>query len=139
MPRAALVTAVPVVAVLTLLLVAQSSRAQPADPNCMQTAMTQSALTNCAVTFAEAAEARLGKSYRALLCHLAPEEKVALEAAQRAWEQYREVDCAFWGSGGGSIAPMNEQFCKADVTSTRADELDRWPPNSPRDKLAACD
>ncbi|MBP1848689.1 lysozyme inhibitor LprI family protein [Rhizobium halophytocola] len=49
----------------------------------------------------------------------------ALLAAQRAWIQYRDGQCeaVAFGYYGGSMRPMVEQSCLADLTRKRTEEL----------------
>ena len=51
-------------------------------------------------------------------------EKALLDA-QRAWIQYRDGQCSALGYGyyGGSIRPLIEQSCLADLTRKRTEEL----------------
>jgi uncharacterized protein YecT (DUF1311 family) len=104
----------------------------------MDTARTQSDLTACAEVWAQASDKILNKSYQALIRYLCPDERTQLISSERAWIAFRDVDCAFWGGGGGSIAPMNEAICRASLSIDRAKELDSWPPNSPRDSIVPC-
>lgn len=114
------------------------SPAAPHVGSCWDKAMTQRDMTDCAMEDFRAADEKLNKSYQAVMCYFDPQEKAELRAAQRAWIIFRDLDCAFWGSGGGSIASMNELACRAQLSETRAKELDGWPPNAPRDALAPC-
>ena len=106
-------------------------------PACRQTAMTTPEMNACAAAGARLADERMSKSYEALACHLDSEGKAQLAAAQRAWEAFRDADCAFW-RGDGSVGLMNQIDCRASLAHARADELDRWPPNAPRDALVPC-
>jgi uncharacterized protein YecT (DUF1311 family) len=107
--------------------------------SCMETARTQGELDACAESSAAEANTYLNKSYQALLKYLCSDEKAQLAASERAWIVFRDADCAFWGRGDGSIAPMNQAFCLADRSRERAKELDSWPPNNPRsDMIAGC-
>ena len=106
--------------------------------SCMDTPRAQSELNFCAGAIARAADERLNKSYHAVLCYLDPDERIQLLSAQRAWVDFRDSDCAFWGGGGGSISPMNTALCRAGLSDDRAKELDGGPPNAPRDALVLC-
>lgn len=106
--------------------------------SCWEIAATQGDLTGCAGKDALSADEKLNKSFQAVMCHLGPEEKAQLRAAERAWIAFRDADCAFWGGGGGSIAPMNALQCRTALSLERAKELDNWPPNAPRDALVPC-
>jgi uncharacterized protein YecT (DUF1311 family) len=112
---------------------AAPARASDKKPDCYDRAMTQPEINACAAADAADADRRLNRSYQALLCYLDDEEKERLKAVQRAWLAFRDVDCAYWASGGGSIAPMNRLQCIAMLSNQRAMELDGLPPNTPRD------
>ena len=132
---------------LTLVIIAALSgeaAGQSADsgsglqwPACKDTARTQIELNACARAAQRAAEERLDKSYKGVMCHLDPDGKARLASAQQAWIAFRDADCVFW-RGDGSMAPMNEAYCRATLANARAKELDGWPPNAPRNALAAC-
>jgi uncharacterized protein YecT (DUF1311 family) len=113
-----------------------SARPAAAPLACEQTAQTQSELTACAAEGAKAADQKLNKAYRDLLRYVDGADTAKLVTAQRAWIAFRDADCAFWGAGDGSIAPMNLANCLAELSNKRAEELDTWPPNASRDALA---
>ena len=108
--------------------------------NCLATAQSQQALTACAgAQAAQAAQAdrQLNAAYRDLLRYVDGDERARLVAAEKAWLAFRDQDCAFFGDGGGSIAPMNQPLCRASLSRARAKQLNGWPPNAPRSALAA--
>lgn len=117
-------------------LVAGGASAAPAHraakPDCYATAMTQPAINACAAADAAEADRKLNRSYQALLCYLDDDQKARLKVVQRAWIAFRDADCAYWSSGGGSMMPMNEYQCIADLSTQRAKELDLLPPNADR-------
>jgi uncharacterized protein YecT (DUF1311 family) len=115
--------------------VGRSAKKQAVAPDCMDRATSQLDMTLCAKQMAENADRRLNRSYQAALCYMGPDEQRQLIAAEKAWIAYRDADCALWGSGGGSIAPMNELLCREDLSNKRAEELDSWPPNAERGAL----
>src|SRR5690242_19036366 len=92
-------------------------------------------MTECAAVSARLADRRLNKAYADVLRYLNAQDRAQLVAAQQAWLRFRDYDCAFWGGGGGTIAPTNQQYCLAERSTERAKELEGWPPNSPRDAL----
>jgi uncharacterized protein YecT (DUF1311 family) len=106
-------------------------------PACRQSAMTTLEMNACAATGARAADERMNKSYDAVACHLGLDGKALLASAQRAWDAFRDANCAFW-RGDGSTGLMNQLDCRTSLANARADELDRWPPNAPRDALIPC-
>ncbi len=131
-----------VFAVLALLLVpvGPAAAAHPASGAkaalpCEQAAATTDQITGCAAKGQAEADARLNAAYRDLLRYLDPDERKQLVAAQRSWLAFRDADCAFFGGGGGSLAPANRLSCEAGLTNARAVELEGWPPNAPRSAL----
>jgi uncharacterized protein YecT (DUF1311 family) len=114
-----------------------ASRSGTQWPACKDIARTQIELNACARAAQRAAEERLDKSYQAVMCQLDAGGKSRLASVQQAWIAFRDADCVFW-RGDGSMAPMNEAYCRATLANARAKELDGWPPNAPRNALAAC-
>jgi len=88
---------------------------------------TQSDLNMCAGAAFRAADAALNTSYKAILGRLKQNDgtRNKLVAAQRAWLGFRDAECAFAAAGvqGGSIAPMIELNCRADLTKSRQKDL----------------
>jgi uncharacterized protein YecT (DUF1311 family) len=103
------------------------------QPGCYDKAVSQGDLNACAAADAANADQRLNRSYKALLCYLDESEKERLKAVQHAWLAFRDADCDYFASGGGSIAPMNRLQCLAALSNQRAEELDGLPPNATRD------
>jgi uncharacterized protein YecT (DUF1311 family) len=110
--------------------------AKPRPSDCFDTAVIQPEINACAASKAAAADRRLNAAYREIMRFLEKEEQAELVKAQRAWIAFRDADCAFFSAGGGSIAPMNDAQCRADLSEFRAKELENWPPNSDRGALA---
>lgn len=124
------------IALLSLGLAGKATiAAPPRQEDCLQTAMSQSALNACAARKSAVADLRLNKAYRDVLRYLGPDETQQLVRAERAWIVFRDADCAFFSGGGGSMAPMNEGLCRAGLAEARAAELESWPPNATRDAL----
>jgi uncharacterized protein YecT (DUF1311 family) len=105
---------------------------------CEAEAQTQSEINDCAAKDARAADERLNRAYRNMMGNVDAEDKAKLVAAQRAWIAFRDADCAFWSSGGGSIAPWSYSSCIADHSRARAKELDGWPSYTGRDGFTPC-
>ena len=117
----------------------KSQDSPPASAStCMDTAMSQAEINACARAKAQEAEDHLKKSYQAVLCYLDAYTRAKLEASQRAWESFRDADCAFWGAGDGTIARANYSGCRAQLAQDRTKELDGWPPNTRRSALVPC-
>jgi uncharacterized protein YecT (DUF1311 family) len=88
-------------------------------------ANTQTEMNICAGKEYKTADAALNKVYQQLVAILNVEEKAQLKAAQTAWIKYRDANCVFVGDQykGGSIRPMIQGLCLADVTQNRTVEL----------------
>ena len=67
---------------------------------------------------------RLSKAYAALLKLVDPPQVEPLRRAQRLWVQYRQVNCAFYGAGGGTVHRVQEAECARAMTQDRAQELE---------------
>jgi uncharacterized protein YecT (DUF1311 family) len=108
--------------------------------SCLDKATTQGELDACAGMQASEADKLLNHAYQSVMKYFCQgdAERDQLVASERAWLAFRNADCAFWGAGGGSIAPMNQAFCVAELSRQRAKELDGWPPNSPRESPLPC-
>jgi len=140
MRKALVITVLLIALPLAAASAAQSREAasRKSSPVCMENAVTQTDMNLCAMADAQEADRRLNKTYQAVLCHLNGQERAQLVASERAWIAFKDADCAFWGGGGGSIAPMNTSQCLADLSRQRAEELDHWPPNVEHDGIAPC-
>ena len=73
----------------------------------------------------KAADARLNKTYRALLAAATTLGRAKLLAAQRAWLIYRDSECAYETEGtmDGSIHPMMVAGCLESVTRAQTARL----------------
>jgi uncharacterized protein YecT (DUF1311 family) len=88
-------------------------------------AQTQADMTICWGNQYKAADATLNQVYRQLMGKLDDEEKNQLKAVESAWLKYRDANCEFVGDQykGGTMRPMIEAICLADVTKNRTTEL----------------
>lgn len=113
---------------LPLLLIAALTHPARAD-SCADQA-TQLAMNTCAGVAFKTADAHLNATYAQLLqrLHDEPDTKSLLVAAQRAWLQFRDADCAFSSSkvAGGSMQPFIVTECRTDLTRQRAAQLARY-------------
>lgn len=106
---------------------AASGRAADSDVHC--TARTQLANDLCSAERYRAANVELGRVYEQLVAKLKkddePNRVIILEAGQKAWEEFRDVECQFVESAfeGGSMAPMVESDCLAHLTQVRAQKI----------------
>jgi uncharacterized protein YecT (DUF1311 family) len=91
---------------------------------------TQSDLNMCADQALRTVDAALNASYKAILGRLKQNDgtRNKLVAAERAWLGFRDAECAFVAAGvqGGSIEPMIELNCRANLTKRRQKDLDGY-------------
>ena len=88
-------------------------------------AQTQADMNMCWGSQYKAADATLNQVYRQLMGKLDDEQKNQLKAVESAWLKYRDANCEFVGDQykGGTMRPMIEAICLADVTKNRTTEL----------------
>lgn len=107
------------------LLALLSCTAAFAAPDCSQSAVTQTDLTDCAREIYIVADAELNRAYDALHAELTASEQEALRNVQRAWLQFRDLECTFVASkfAGGSAEPMEHYGCLAQLSKQRSAQL----------------
>ncbi|MET3667948.1 lysozyme inhibitor LprI family protein [Caulobacter sp. 1776] len=99
----------------------------PPSP-CEKRAHTARDMGVCALNDLARSDARLNRTYKALLAQLVPGDKDTLRAAQRLWIAYRDAACdrymddRLWGRDGGYQATT----CADAMTSARADQLEAF-------------
>lgn len=72
-------------------------------------------------------DARLNRTYKALLADLDDLDKRAAVEAQRAWLAFRDKDCpARAGRFGSNAGPTTESTCLMESTAYRAQQLEDW-------------
>lgn len=100
--------------------------AQDDDPEFCPKGRTQLDMNACAADEWAVADSILNDTYQAVIRIIEPERVDALREAQRAWVRFRDAECEFQASqfGGGSIAPMIELLCRADLTRKRIADFD---------------
>jgi uncharacterized protein YecT (DUF1311 family) len=115
-------------ALLSLLLLsaagAKVQKRKQAEP--CPGAQTQYEMDECAHKEFVAADAELNRVYNLLAAKLDDaEQRAQLKTAELAWIKFRDENCTFEGLfyKGGTMRPMIESFCKADVTRTRTAQL----------------
>ena len=89
-------------------------------------AQTQYEADECAHREFVAADAELNKVYNQLAAKIDDaEQRAQLKTAELAWIKFRDENCTFEGLfyKGGTMRPMIESFCKADVTRKRTAQL----------------
>ena len=122
MKRVALATIF--VACLACFAGAQAQKQKQAEP--CPGAQTQYEMDECAHKELVAADAELNRAYNQLAAKLDDaEQRAQLKTAELAWIKFRDENCTFEGLfyKGGTMRPMIESFCKADVTRTRTAQL----------------
>ena len=97
-------------------------------PACLETAITQPELNACAARLYDWSDTRLRRLLDALRDTSRAEGLSSIASAQSAWEHFRNAQCVWVGEqyNGGSMAPMAESLCLADLTERRIDELKRY-------------
>lgn len=85
----------------------------------------QAGLNECYGKVFKKADAELNKRYKEIESRLADDAdtKKQLITAQRAWVAYRDAECGFRASGGGSVAPMTYLICQTDLTHSRIQDF----------------
>jgi uncharacterized protein YecT (DUF1311 family) len=70
------------------------------------------------------ADQGLNAAYKALQARIEANQRQPLLAAQRLWVQYRDANCAFYGTRDGSIRQVQGAECIRSMTEDRARELE---------------
>jgi uncharacterized protein YecT (DUF1311 family) len=89
-------------------------------------AETQDVMNACFALEFENANAQMNSALEAMLKQLEANERSGVQAAQRAWSQYRDLHCEAVGTirvGGGSLEPTEVAICKANLTRARTKEI----------------
>lgn len=116
------------------LLLPLAASAQMPEKDCVDTAMTQLELNDCAGEQLAAADAELNRVYKAILEKYKNDPLFVekLRAAQRAWLAFRdaEIEAKYPHAGEahyyGSIFPMCDQLYRAQLTQERVKTLRQW-------------
>lgn len=89
-------------------------------------AETQDVMSACFALEFENANTQMNSTLEAMLKKLDANERSDVQAAQRAWSQYRDLHCQAVGTirvGGGSLEPTEVNICEADLTRARTKEI----------------
>ena len=88
-------------------------------------AQSQAEMNICWGKEYKTADATLNQVYRQLVAKLDEQEKAQLKEVESAWLKYRDANCEFVADQykGGSIRPMIDAMCLADMTRNRTAEL----------------
>ncbi len=94
-----------------------------ADP--CASAQSQADMNDCWGKEYKSADATLNQVYRQLVSKLDDEEKAQLKEVESAWLKYRDANCGFVADQykGGTIRPMIDAICLAEMTKNRTAEL----------------
>ena len=113
--------------VLALIAAALPLAAMASEDPCDDKAQTQAALNECAFNAWKRNDVELNRVYQQIGDRLRGDEKARqlLVDAQRKWLSFRDAECTFQSmrSAGGSIHPMVERGCQAEITRNRVTEL----------------
>ena len=111
-----------------LTLAALALAARPAAALDCANAGSTADMMQCADADYKAADKQLNQSYAALKKTLDADGVKLLLDSQRAWLKFRDTNCAVAADQmrGGSLAPVINLGCLADMTSKRAKELDEF-------------
>jgi uncharacterized protein YecT (DUF1311 family) len=83
-------------------------------------------MTMCADQHLKDADNSLNSAYAALMKKIDAPDQHRLRAAEKAWITFRDSECLYRIGGenqGGTLWPMLELRCKADLTEGRVTEL----------------
>jgi uncharacterized protein YecT (DUF1311 family) len=113
------------ISILVVLVLAVAILAQDQKKDPCANAQSQAEMTMCWGKEYKATDAKLNKTYQDFMSKLDESEKVQLKSAQQAWLKYRDLNCEFVADQykGGTMRPMIEAMCLADVTNARVNEL----------------
>src|SRR5262249_31402747 len=82
-------------------------------------------VVECVQAKTSVADQRLNAAYKALQAQIDANQRQPLLAAQRLWVQYRDANCAFYGTQDGSIRQVHAAECLRSMTEDRARELEK--------------
>lgn len=83
-----------------------------------------SSIMECVGKFTKKWDARLNKSYKALMERSSDTQKAPLKSTQRLWIQYRDANCNFYYAGDGSISQIQAAECLRYMTQQRTCEME---------------
>ncbi len=93
----------------------------PNAGDCDRATGGQAGLNDCFGKVFKKADAELNKLYKEIRARLKDDADTTrlLVATQKAWISYRDAECAFQATGGGSIAGLAYPICQAALTRSR--------------------
>ena len=114
---------------ISLCLAAVGAQAQSAakpDLDCNSPDLGQQGMNQCAYEVFNVQDRELNKLYGRLLKQSDAEAAKQLQAAQRAWVQFRDLECIFeTPDAGGSLAPLEKASCMTALTKSRISDFKR--------------
>lgn len=81
-------------------------------------------MLNCIADEMTVQDARLNTAYSDVRSELSEQRREALLAAQRLWISYRDANCNFYATAGGTLAQVVSNDCFLQETIQRAAELE---------------
>jgi uncharacterized protein YecT (DUF1311 family) len=81
-------------------------------------------VVKCVRAKTKIADQGLNAAYKAQQARIEANQRQPLLAAQRLWVQYRDANCAFYGTRDGSIPRVQAAECIRSMTEDRARELE---------------
>ncbi|WP_299233016.1 lysozyme inhibitor LprI family protein [uncultured Halomonas sp.] len=81
-------------------------------------------MMNCIGEEIKTQDARLNGAYQKLRNNISGERRQELLDAQRLWIQYRDANCQFYATAGGTLAMVASNECVLRETAQRAQELE---------------
>lgn len=108
------------IAIAALLAVASSAFAL----NCKD-AQTQAEMNHCSSKDYEREDARLNKTYEAVMSQLDASRQAKLKDVQRSWLKFRDLQCDYSAAqyDGGSMRPLIFSSCLLGLTKQRNKDL----------------
>ena len=92
-------------------------------------ASTQS-MVECIDAEVRIQDGKLNAAYKTAMASLPKDQQEKLRASQRAWLEFRKLDCdVFYGEQTGTIARLESNQCFLRKTAERADELAAFSEN----------
>lgn len=88
--------------------------------------LSEQEMTACAYESFNAQDRELNQLYKQLMKKAGADSGKQLQAAQRAWLQFRDLECVFESpDAGGSLEPFEKASCMADLTKERIVDIRR--------------
>ena len=105
---------------------ARAATSPGSGPDCHSPDLTQSDMNACAFQAFQKQDRELNALYGQLVKQEDPASLKQLQAAQRAWLQFRDLECIYeTPDAGGSLAPTETATCQAELTKERILDLKR--------------